>query len=131
MPVLPKKEPAKKVEASINDLLLGVSYDYRKSDVKRQKLIECVLTRNSKQYLGKVCTQERINELGAEEVDKHFSNYEVKLLGQMVKSLGKSIIKMYSMGACAILGMSNQDALREDLQSWTKVLRYFKFPEQI
>ena len=35
----------------------------------------------------------------------------------MVKSLGKSIIKMYSMGACAVLGMSNQDALREDLES--------------
>ena len=33
------------------------------------------------------------------------------------KSLGKSIINMYSMGACAALGISNQDALREDLES--------------
>ena len=33
------------------------------------------------------------------------------LLGQMVKSLGKSIIRMYLMGACATLGMSNQDVL--------------------
>ena len=46
-------------------------------------------------------------------MDKLFSNYEVKLLGQMVKYLGKSIIRMYSMGACAISGMSNQDALSD------------------
>ena len=34
-----------------------------------------------------------------------------------MKSLGESIIKMYSMGACAVLGMSNQDMLSEDLES--------------
>ena len=55
------------------------------------------------------------NKLSAEEVDKLFSNYEAKLSGQMVKSLGKSIIKMYSMGACAVSGMINQDALSKDL----------------
>ena len=35
----------------------------------------------------------------------------------MVKSLGKSIINMYSMAACAALGISNQDALSEDLEN--------------
>ena len=35
----------------------------------------------------------------------------------MVKSLGKSIINMYSMGACAALGINNQDALSEDLEN--------------
>ena len=35
----------------------------------------------------------------------------------MVKSLGHSVINMYSMGACAALGMSNQDALSEDLEN--------------
>ena len=35
----------------------------------------------------------------------------------MVKSLGKSIINMYSMGACAALGITNQDALSEDLEN--------------
>ena len=45
------------------------------------------------------------------------SNYEAKLSGQMVKSLGHSIINMYSMGACAVLGISNQDALSEDLEN--------------
>ena len=33
----------------------------------------------------------------------------------MVKSLGCSVINMYSMGACSALGITNQDALSEDL----------------
>ena len=84
---------------------------------KRQKLLECVLTGNSKLYLGKVYTEERINELSDPEVDELFSNYKDKLSGQMVKSFGKSIINMYSIGACAALGISNQDALSEDLEN--------------
>ena len=35
----------------------------------------------------------------------------------MVKSLGCSVINMYSMGACAVLGITNQDALSEDLEN--------------
>ena len=52
-----------------------------------------------------------------EEVEKLFNNYKAKLSGQMVKSLGKSIINMYSMGACSVLGITNQDALSEDLEN--------------
>ena len=35
----------------------------------------------------------------------------------MVKSLGKSNINMYSVGACAALGITNHDALSEDLEN--------------
>ena len=35
----------------------------------------------------------------------------------MVKSLGHSIINMYSVGACAAPGITNQDALSEDLEN--------------
>ena len=62
-----------------------------------KKLLECVLTRNSKLYLGKVYTEEKIKELREGEVEKLFNNYEAKLSGQMVKLLGKSIINMYSI----------------------------------
>ena len=84
---------------------------------KHQKLLECVLTGNSKLYLGKVYTEEKIKELNEEEVEKLFNNYEAKLSGQMVKSLGCSIINMYSMGACSVLGITNQEALSEDLEN--------------
>ena len=92
-------------------------YETPQLDSKQQKLLECVLTGNSKLYLDKVYTKEQLKKLDAQEVDKLFNNYEAKLLGQMVKSLGKSIINMYSMGACAALGISNQDALSEDLEN--------------
>ena len=50
-------------------------------------------------------------------MEKLFNNYEAKLSGQMVKSLGCFVINMYLMGACAALGISNQDVLSEDLES--------------
>ena len=93
------------------------SYDVPQSDSKRQKLVECVLTGDSKLYLGTVCTEDQINKLNDEEVDELFNNYEAKLSGQMVKSLGCSIINMCSMGACAASGISNQDELSEDLEN--------------
>ena len=87
------------------------------SDTKHQKLLECVLTGNSKLYLGKAYTEDQLTKLSEEEVEKHFNNYEAKLSGQMVKSLGHLIINMYLMGACAVLGISDQDALSEDLEN--------------
>ena len=99
------------------ELISNLGYDAPKLDSKRQKLLECVLTGNSKLYLGKAYTEEQLKKLSEEEVEKLFNNYEAKLSGQMVKSLGKLIINMYSMGACAALGISNQDALSEDLEN--------------
>ena len=91
-------------------------YDPLQSDTKSQKLLECILTGNSKLYLGKSYTEDQLTKLSEEEVEKLFNNYEAKLSGQMVK-LGHSIINMYSMGVCAALGITNQDALSEDLEN--------------
>ena len=99
------------------ELISNLGYESPQSETKRQKLLECVLTRNSKLYLGKVYTKEKIKELNEEEVEKLFNNYEAKLSGQMVRSLDKSIINMYSMGACSALGITNQNALSEDLEN--------------
>ena len=88
-----------------------------KSDSKHQKHLECVLTRNSKMYLGKVYTEEQIKKFSEKEVEKLFHNYEAKLSGQMIKLLGHSIINMYLMGACTALGISNQDASSENLEN--------------
>ena len=93
------------------------SYESPQSDTKCQKLLKCVLIENSKLHLGKVYTEEQFKKLSEEEVEKLFNNYEAKLSGQMVKSLGRSIINMYAMGACAALGISDQDVLSEDLEN--------------
>ena len=95
------------------ELISNLGYGAPQSDTKHQKLLECVLTGNSKLYLGKVYTEEQLTKLNEEEVENLFNNYKAKLSGQMAKS----IINMYSMGACAVLGITNQDALSEDLEN--------------
>ena len=99
------------------ELIGNLGYETPQSDTKHQKLLECVLNENSKLYLDKVYTEEQLAKLNEEEVEKLFNNYEAKQLGQMVKSLGKSIINIYSMGACSVLRITNQDALSEDLEN--------------
>ena len=99
------------------ELIGNLGYGVLQSDTKHQKLLKCILTRNSKLYLGKVYTEEQLAKLSEEEVEKLFNNYEAKLSGQMVKSLGCLIINMYSMGACLALGITNQEALSEDLEN--------------
>ena len=99
------------------ELIGNLGCESPQSDSKRQELLECVLTGNSKLYLGKVYTEEQLAKLSEEEVEKLFNNYEAKLSGHMVKSLGRSIINIYSIGVCAALGITNQDALSEDLEN--------------
>ena len=99
------------------ELIGNLGYGAPQSDTKHQKLLECVLIGNSKLYLGKAYTEDKLAKLSEEEVEKLFNNYEAKLSGQMIKSLGFSIINMYSMEACAALGISNQDVLSEDLEN--------------
>ena len=101
----------------VEELIDNLGYETPQSDTKRQKLLECVLTGNSKLYLGKVYTEEQLAKLSEEEEEKLFNNYEAKLSGQMVRSLGCSVINMYSMGACSALGIRNQEALSEDLEN--------------
>ena len=106
--------------SAIENLLISTSEEEvqpRELDSKRQKLLECVLTGNSKIFLGKTYTEDQINKLNPAELDKLFNNYEAKLSGQMAESLGKSLINMYSMGACAWLGISDkQSELSNDLE---------------
>ena len=99
------------------ELIGNLGYEPPQADTKHQKLLECILTGNSKLYLGKVYTEDQLVELNEEEVEKLFNNYEAKLSGLMVCLLGCSVINMYSVGACAALGKTNQDALSEDLEN--------------
>ena len=99
------------------ELIGNLGYGASQSDTRHQKLLECILTRNSKLYLGKIYTEDQLDKLIEEEAEKLFNNYEAKLSGKMVHSLGHSVINMYLMGACAVLGISDQDALSEDLEN--------------
>ena len=110
------------------ELIVNLGYESPQSDKKHQKLLECILTGNSKLYLGKVYTEDQLAKHSEKEVEKLFNNYEAKLSGQMVKLLGRSIINMYSVGACAVLGINNQDAPSEDLENNPFLNSLFKEP---
>ena len=69
-------------------LISNLGYGALQSDTKRQKLLECKL------YLGKVYTEEQLAKVNEDKVEK------------ILKSLGCSIINMYSMGACSVLGIT-------------------------
>ena len=55
------------------ELIGNLGYDGTpQSDTKRQKLLKCILTGNSKLYLGKVYTEDQLAKLSEEEVGKLF-----------------------------------------------------------
>ena len=51
------------------ELIGNLGYETPQSDTKRLKLLECVLTGNSKLYLGKDYTEEQLAKLSEEEVE--------------------------------------------------------------
>ena len=106
-----KRGRKKKIDPKINEV--------EEDDVRenREKLVVCVLSGNSKQYLGKEYTEQQINEMDCTNVNTHLNRYESVLSAQMTKSLGKSIINLYSNIACSVLGIGNQQELSTDLES--------------
>ena len=83
---------------------------------KRERLVDCVLSGNSKMYLGKEYTEEQINKMDCNDVNTLLNKYESVLSAQMTKSLGKSVINLYSNLACSVLGVGNQQELSTDLE---------------
>ena len=51
------------------ELISNLGYGALQSDTKRQKLLECILTGNSKLYLGKVYSEEQLAKLNEKEVE--------------------------------------------------------------
>ena len=106
----PKRGRKKKADPKMNEL---EDNDIRD---KRERLVACVLSGNSKMYLGKEYTEEQINKMDLNDVNTLLNRYESVLSAQMTKSLGKSVINLYSNLACSVLGVGNQQELSTDLE---------------
>ena len=108
------------VDETIELLLSTEEQEQQEQDIdggKKQKILECIACGNSKVYLGKNYTDKKINKLSQEDINKLFVVYENNLSAQMAKSLGKSIINIYSTVACSLLKIENPKELSEDLES--------------
>ena len=112
----PKKGRKKKIDTKMNEL---EDNDLRD---KRERLVACVLSGNSKMYLDKEYTEQQINEMDRNDVNTLLNRYEFILSAQMTKSLGKSIINLYSNLACSVLGVGNQQELSTDLDPFLTLL---------
>ena len=106
----PKRGRKKKADTGVNEL---EDNDIRD---KRERLVVCVLSGNSKMCLGKEYTEEQINEMDYNSINTLLNRYESVLSAQMTKSLGKSVINLYSNIACSVLGVGNQQELSTDLE---------------
>ena len=106
----PKRGRKKKADPKMNELEDNEIKD------KRERLVACVLSGNSKMYLGKEYTEEQINKMDCNDVNTLLNRYESVFSSQMTKSLGKSVINLYSNLACSMLGVSNQQDLSTDLE---------------
>ena len=106
----PEKGHKKKIDTKMNEL--------EDNDVrdKRERLVACVSSGNSKMYLDKEYTGQQINEMDRDDVNTLLNRYESVLSAQMTKSLGNSIINLYSNLACSVLGVGNQQELSIDLE---------------
>ena len=106
----PKRGCKKKADTKMNEL--------EDNDVrdKKERLVACVLSGNSKMYLGKEYTEEQINKMECNDVNTLLNRYESVLSAQMTKSLGKSIINLYSNIACSVLGVGSQQELSTNLE---------------
>ena len=63
---------------------------------RRDRLVACVLSGNSKQYLGKEYTEQQNNEMDFNYINILSNKYESFLSAQMTKSLGKSVMNSCS-----------------------------------
>ena len=106
----PRRGHKKKANTKMNEL---EDNDIRD---KRERLVACVLSGNSKMYLGKEYTEQQINEMDYNSINTLLNRYESVFSSQMTKSFGKSIINLYSNLACSVLGVGNQQDLSTDLE---------------
>ena len=79
----PKRGHKKKADTKINEL---EDNDIRD---KRERLVACILSGNSKMYLSKEYTEEQINKMDCNDVNTLVNRYKSVLSAQMTKSLAK------------------------------------------
>ena len=79
----PKRGRKKKADTEMNEL---EDNDIRD---KRERLVACVLSGNSKMYLGKEYTEQQINEMDCDSVNTLLNKYESILSAQMTNNNNK------------------------------------------
>ena len=82
---------------------------------KKERLYQLIGTGNSKRYLGKQLTVEEVQTFTPEEIEDYYARYQSALGAKMAKSIGKSLISVYTKTLNHFFKVKDVDYLSEDL----------------
>ena len=82
---------------------------------KKERLYQLIGTGNSKRYLGKQLTVEEVQTFTPEEIEDYYARYQSALGAKMAKSIGKSLISIYTKTLNHFFKVKDVDYLSEDL----------------
>ena len=82
---------------------------------KKERLYQLIGTGNSKRYLGKNLTVEEVQTFTPEEIEDYYARYQSALGAKMAKSIGKSLISVYTKTLNHFFKVKEVDYLSEDL----------------
>ena len=90
----------------------------QRQEQKRTRLAAIVAGGTAQKYIGNRLTLAQIDEMGDDEISKHYGRYEARLGASMTKTLGASALQMYALVAGNLLPIppENHALLVADLE---------------
>ena len=82
---------------------------------KKERLYQLIGTGNSKRYLGKHLTVEEVQTFTPEEIEDYYARYQSALGAKMAKSIGKSLISVYTKTLNYFFKVKDVEYLSDDL----------------
>jgi hypothetical protein len=87
------------------------------SNGKKERLYQLVATGKSGMYLGKSLTVEEVQSFTPEEIDHYYTRYQSVFGARMSKSIGKSLISIYTKAFNYFFKVKYIDYLSDDLMN--------------
>ena len=84
---------------------------------KRDTLEAIILSGRGKMFLGGNYTPEDIEKMNSEEINQLYNKYRAVFGGRMAKSLGKTLINLYTKLVTAWLPIESEEELKASLES--------------
>ena len=84
---------------------------------KKERLQQLIGTGNSKKYLGIHLTVEEVKKFPPEEIEDYYARYQSALGAKMTKSIGKSLIGVYTKTLNNFYKVKDIEYLTEDLNN--------------